>query len=90
MSKVLKKACAGNEAQNADCVVTIEPNESGIEFSLDSLVKTQYGKAIEKSTYDELKKYGITDCHISIVDRGAIDCVLRARLEAAIKRSMEA
>ena len=89
MSKIVKKASCGNEAQNADCVVTIEPSKKkGITFELTSLVAGQFGKQIEESTYDELKKYGITDAKVSIVDRGAIDPVLRARLEAAIKRGM--
>ena len=90
MSKIVKTACCGNEAQNADCVVTIAHGNGSIEFELNSLVQTQYGESIKASTYDELAKYGITDCKISIVDRGAIDCVLRARLEAVIKRAMEA
>lgn len=87
MSRILRKASAGNEAQNADCVVTVEPNESGIELTLDSLVFNQYGDAIKASVYDMLTAYGITDCKINVTDRGAIDCVLRARLEAAIKRA---
>ena len=89
MSDIKKKAQVGNVEQNADCVIVIEPSESGNEILLESLVKSQYGDAIIASAEDELKKYNVTNAKLTITDRGAIDCVLRARLEAVIKRGME-
>ncbi len=88
MSEIIKKAQVGNVDQNADCVIAIEPSENGIEIQLESLVKAQYGDAIIASAKDELNKYNITNAKLTITDRGAIDCVLRARLEAVIKRGM--
>lgn len=87
MGRILRCASAGNEAQNADCVVTLEPGENGIELTLNSLVENQYGDAIRSTVYEMLNAYGVTDCRLRITDRGAIDCVLRARLEAAIRRA---
>ena len=90
MSEIKKKAQVGNVEQNADCVIVIEPSENGKnEILLESLVKTQYGDAIVASAEDELKKYNVTNAKLTITDRGAIDCVLRARLEAVIKRGLE-
>ena len=89
MSKIVKKATVGQEKQNADCVITIEPAKKGIELNFSSLVGVQYGDDMKKTIYDELEKYGITDAKVTVVDRGAIDCVLRARLETVIKRGME-
>ncbi|MBR0139406.1 MAG: citrate lyase acyl carrier protein [Firmicutes bacterium] len=86
MSEIIRRAQAGNPDQNADCVVVIEPSEGGIEIRLESLVLAQYGDAIIASAKDELARFGVTNAKLSITDRGAIDCVLRARLEAAIKR----
>ena len=88
MAEIIKTASVGNVDQNADCVITIEPGKNGLELELQSLVAAQYGDAIKASTMDELKKYGIENAKLTIVDRGAIDCVLRARLEAVIKRGM--
>ncbi|MBQ6014323.1 MAG: citrate lyase acyl carrier protein [Firmicutes bacterium] len=90
MSDIKKKAQVGNVDQNADCVIVIEPSEGGNQIFLESLVKTQYGDAIIASAEDELKKYNVTNAKLTITDRGTIDCVLRARLEAVIKRGMEA
>ena len=86
MNKIKKKATVGNANQNADCVVTIEPRARGIKLYLDSLVKNQYGDSIEKAVMSELKKQEVSAAKVTIVDRGAIDPILRARLEVAIKR----
>ena len=90
MSKIIKKASVGKEKQNADCVITIEPYTKGIKLEFSSLVGTQYGDDMKKTIMEELEKYGIKAAKVTVVDRGAIDCVLRARLEAVIKRAMEA
>ncbi|MEG2216426.1 MAG: hypothetical protein RRZ24_04575 [Clostridia bacterium] len=36
-----------------------------------------------------LATFEIQNAHVRINDRGALDCVLRARLETAIRRSLE-
>ncbi len=89
MSKIIRAASVGNEKQNADCVITIEPGNGGIELDFTSTVEIQYGDAMKEAIFDELSKYGITDAKLTVVDRGAIDPVLRARMEAVIKRGME-
>lgn len=89
MGKIIKKASVGKEKQNADCVITIEPYTKGIKLDFTSLVGVQYGDSMKKTIMDELKKYDIKNAKLTVVDRGAIDCVLRARLEAVIKRGME-
>lgn len=86
MNKIICEATVGNVAQNADCVINIKPRQKGIKINLDSLVKNQFGDQIIKTVKDELKNQDIRSAEISIVDRGAIDPVLRARLECVIKR----
>ena len=88
MGIILKEAQAGTPEKNADCVVSIYP-ASEIIIEIDSIVKAQYGDAIKASIEDELNKYEITGAKVVVADRGAIDCVLRARAETAIKRGME-
>ncbi|MBQ9387738.1 MAG: citrate lyase acyl carrier protein [Lachnospiraceae bacterium] len=89
MGRIIRTAKVGNENQNADCVITIEPGTGGIELDFTSTVEIQYGDAMKEAIYDELSKYGIDDARVTVVDRGAIDPVLRARMEAVIKRGME-
>lgn len=86
MNKIKRKAVVGNEKQNADCVIEIKPRTSGVKINLNSLVKNQYGDDIKKAVKSELKKQKVEAAEVTITDRGAIDPVLRARLECVIKR----
>ncbi len=84
--KVEKSAVAGT-LESSDAMVTIEPGESGIELELSSVVFHQYGAQIQKLVYDTLHNLGVEDAKISIVDKGALDCTLKARIECAVFRS---
>ena len=85
----LKKAATAGTLESSDCMVTVEPNDGGIEFSLDSSVINQYGNQIRKVTYETLKNLGVENVNINIVDKGALDCTLKARIEGAVFRSVE-
>lgn len=85
MSDILQRATAGT-LESSDAYVEIEPNENGLEIRLESVVLQQFGQDIEQSVQAVLLQYGIKDARISIVDRGALDCVIRARVETAIRR----
>ena len=86
MNKIKRRASVGNAKQNADCVIEIKPRSKGIKINLNSLVKNQYGDAIRSAVKSELKKQDIASAEVTITDRGAIDPVLRARMECVIKR----
>ena len=86
MNKIKRRAIVGNAKQNADCVIEIKPRSKGIKINLNSLVKNQYGNAIKKAVKSELKKQKVEAAEVTITDRGAIDPVLRARMECVIKR----
>ena len=66
----------------------MEEGEGGIEFSLDSAVINQYGNQIRKVAYETLNNLGIDNVKLTIVDKGALDCTIRARIEAAVYRSV--
>ena len=86
--KVLKPATAGT-LESSDAMVTIEPVEDGegIDFELDSVVINQYGNQIRRVVMDTLERLNVTDARIQIVDKGALDCTLKARVECAVFRS---
>jgi citrate lyase subunit gamma (acyl carrier protein) len=70
-------------------VVTVEPNENGLQIQIKSVVMNQFGEAIEASVREVLADMGVKNAVVTIADRGALDCVLRARVETAILRGME-
>ena len=87
--KISKPAVAGT-MESSDAMVTVEPNENGgIDFDLDSTVMHQYGAAIRKTVMETLKRLDVEDVRISVVDKGALDCTIKARVECAVFRSAD-
>lgn len=85
----IKKPAMAGTLESSDCMVTLEPNQDGINFSLESSVIHQFGDQIRKVALDTLSNLDITNAKISIVDKGALDCTIKARVEAAVYRSLE-
>lgn len=87
--KIVKSAAAGT-LESSDCMIVIDPSDKGeIDIQLDSVVKTTFGNQIVESLKDELKLAGVDSCSVRIQDKGAVDCVLRARMKAAIYRAAD-
>lgn len=84
--KIVKNAVAGT-LESSDAYVQVEPNEAGNEIVLESVVLTQFGDAIKASVMEVLAENEVTNAKVSVNDRGAIDCTIRARVETALKRA---
>ena len=85
----IKKIAVAGTLESSDCMVTIEPGSNGIEFDLESVVIRQYGKQIRKVTLETLDRLGISNAKIRMVDKGALDCTIKARVECAVFRASE-
>ena len=85
----IKKAATAGTLESSDCMVTVEPGEGKIDFSLESSVIHQYGNQLRKVALDTLKDLDIDNIRITIVDKGALDCTLKARIEGAVFRSVD-
>ena len=88
MREIKKRASAGT-IESSDAYVEIDAAGEGIELSLSSVVQKQFGEAIRGLALAVLAEAGIANARVNIIDRGALDCVLRARLETAIERACE-
>ena len=85
MSKILTSAQAGT-LESSDVFVSLEPHAEGLEIDIDSVVFKQFGDDILRVVKEVLSEQEITDAKVSVVDRGALECVLRARVETAVLR----
>lgn len=85
MAEIIKAAVAGTD-EKSDAVITIEPCENGIQLEVKSVVMNQFGPAIEASVREVLQDMGVENAKVTVADRGALDCVLRARVETAVLR----
>lgn len=87
--KITKPAFAGT-LESSDVQVRISPNEfDELNIELNSAVKEQFGEMILSVVKEELAKMDITSADVVLEDKGALDCVIRARLQAAILRSTQ-
>ena len=84
--EIIRPAMAGT-LESSDCQVTLEAGEGKIELELDSVVINQFGNQIRKVALETLERLGVKDVKISIVDKGALDCTIKARIEGAVYRS---
>lgn len=76
--------------ESSDIQISIMPNPGkGLEIQLQSVVKTQYGDAIIATMTEVLDSFGITDAIVDAADRGALDWVIRSRMQAACCRATE-
>ena len=84
----LKKASCGT-MESSDAYMELEPIEAGTQIELQSVVEHQFGDSIRALAAEMLKEEGVENVKLSIVDRGALECTLRARLETLIGRARE-
>ena len=84
----IKKAATAGTLESSDCQVTVEKGEGNVDFFMESSVINQYGNQIRKVELETLKNLGVSDVKLTIVDKGALDCTIKARIEAAVYRSV--
>lgn len=83
--KIEKSAMAGT-LESSDAQVTVEPAET-LELSIQSSVLNQYGRQIKATVLETLDRLDVKAARVTIVDKGALDCTLKARVECAVFRS---
>ena len=85
--RIVKTGIAGT-LESSDVMITVSENLSkGINIELHSVVEKQFGKQIRKVINEKMTELGITDATVSVNDKGALDCTIGARLEAAAYRA---
>jgi citrate lyase subunit gamma (acyl carrier protein) len=86
----VKGTAMAGTLESSDAQVTVEPGTNGIELSIESSVINQYGKKIRATVLETLERLEVKDAKVTVVDKGALDCTLKARVECAVFRSADA
>lgn len=81
----IKNAVAGT-LESGDILIQIGPGK-GLDINLKSSVEAQFGSQIRSLIRETLSGLGITDASVNAVDKGALDCTIRARVTAAAVRA---
>ena len=82
---MIKEAIAGT-LESGDIMITISPAE-GLQIDLQSSVAAQFGRQIKAVIAETLEGLDIHDAHVEAIDKGALDCTIRARVTAAAVRA---
>lgn len=85
--KLITTGNAGTMESN-DIMITVEPSDAGgVQVELTSSVYQQFGKQIIAVIRETAADYGVENALITAVDKGALDCTVRARVATALTRA---
>lgn len=86
--EIKKNALAGT-LESSDAQVQVAPQQGKLELHIESSVINQYGRQIKVTVEETLKRLGITEGKVRVIDKGALECTLKARIECAVFRSCD-
>lgn len=84
--KIVKEALAGT-LESSDLLVRVAPAEGEFSLITHSEVQKQFGEQIRKVAEQTLQRLGVKEGIFILEDKGALDCVIRARLQSAVLRA---
>ena len=84
---IKKEAICGTLESN-DLLVKVAPRD-GLDVVISSEVMRQFGARIREVVEETLRQMEVTEGQIVIEDKGALDCTIRARVQAAVLRGNE-
>ena len=83
----VKQSSVAGSMESSDIMITLEPGTAGVEIELRSIVEKQFGRAIRSAIIETLTEMGVKNVKVKAVDKGALDCTVRARVKAAVYRA---
>ena len=87
--KLITTGNAGTMESN-DIMITVEPSDAGgVQVELTSSVYQQFGKQLIAVIQETAASYGVENALITAVDKGALDCTVRARVATALTRAAQ-
>lgn len=86
--KIVREALAGTQ-ESSDLMVKIVPADGELEIVIHSEVMKQFGEQIRQVVEETLRAMAVRQGLIIIEDKGALDCVIRARLQSAVLRAVD-
>ena len=82
----IKHNATAGTLESSDALITVEPAEE-MTLDISSSVMNQYGRQIRATVQETLERLGVTQGKVTVVDKGALDCTIKARVECAVFRS---
>ena len=84
----IKKSAMAGTLESSDVQITVEP-ATNLSIDIKSSVINQFGKQIKKVVTETLARLKVDTGRITVVDKGALDGTIMARVECAVFRAAE-
>ena len=82
-------AMAGTLESNDIFITIIAVGGTDTSISLSSIVMNQFGEAIRAVVTQCMAQSGLKGVDVTVQDKGALECTIKARMETAIARFKE-
>jgi len=83
---IVRNAIAGT-LESGDVLVKVSPSEDGtLTVHIESEVIKQFGRQIRSTVMETIKALSIGAATVVVSDKGALDCVIKARVQAGLLR----
>lgn len=86
----IKKTAIAGTLESSDVQIMLSKGTAGVEFDLVSDVAKQFSDEIKSTIKETLAVYGIENAVVKVVDKGALDMVIKSRTITVIQRSLDA
>lgn len=86
--RITKEAQAGT-LESSDALVRVAPADD-LQVDITSTVQAQYGDDVARVVAETLESLGVEAGLVSVQDKGALEFVLRARVQGAVLRGADA
>lgn len=83
----IKETAVAGTLESSDIQIMLSKGTDGIAIDLESDVAKQFGTQIKKVITETLTAMGIQNAKVKAVDKGALNCVIKARTIAAAQRA---
>lgn len=83
----IKNAAMAGTLESSDVQVTVEPSGEGLSIDIASSVLNRFGKQIKKTVLDTLEALDVKSAKVTVVDKGALECTIKARVQCAVYRA---
>ncbi|MFZ2960835.1 MAG: aldolase/citrate lyase family protein [Candidatus Ozemobacteraceae bacterium] len=71
----------------SDLIVTYDPSVTTLDIQIESSIKKLFGKIIRECVEKTLTEFGVAHGRLTVKDDGALDLVIAARIESALRHA---
>ena len=85
----IKQTAIAGTLESSDVQIMLSQSHDGVTFDLVSDVAKQFDDAIKATITQVLATYDVHNVLVKVVDKGALDMVIRARAITAVQRALD-